>query len=120
MSQTLPQVSIAALTRAIEGRDAEALLGLYADGATMTIIDRQHPPSAPLVIIGRQAIGDYWKDMCGRTMTHHIEASLANDRNLAFTQSCAYPDGTKVFCSAMMDIADGRITRQVTLQEWDG
>jgi ketosteroid isomerase-like protein len=120
MSQTIPQVSVAALTKAIEGRDAAALLGMYADDATLVVIDRLHPPSSPMQISGRAAIGEYWKDVCGRAMTHHIETSLANDRNLAFTQSCAYPDGTKVFCSAMLDIAGGRITRQVNLQEWDG
>ncbi|MCW3475655.1 nuclear transport factor 2 family protein [Limobrevibacterium gyesilva] len=120
MSESSPRISVAALKQAIEGRDAEALLRLYADDAKMVIIDRQHPPSAPLEIDGRAAIGAYWHDVCGRAMTHRIEAGLADDTHLAFTESCAYPDGTRVFCSAMLDIAGGRITRQVTLQEWDG
>jgi hypothetical protein len=38
---------------------------------------------------------------------------------LAFSESCAYPDGTRVFCTAMLKTADGRITEQTTVQAWD-
>ena len=53
-------------------------------------------------------------------MTHKVEAGVAIGSRLAFTQSCAYPDGTKVFCSAMVDLKGGKIARQVVVQAWDG
>jgi len=113
-------VTVAALKRAIEGRKAGALSGLYAEDAVMKVIDRDNPPSSPRNLQGRSAISSYFEDVCGRDMTHNVEAGVAVGNRLAFTQSCAYPDGTKVFCSAMADLKGGKIARQVVVQAWDG
>jgi ketosteroid isomerase-like protein len=113
-------VSIAELKRAIEARDAKALIGLYADDALLRIIDHDNPPSKPRELRGRQAIAAYYDDVCGRAMTHHIEAAISNGRELAFTQACTYPDGAKVFCAAMLEISNGKIVRQTAVQAWDG
>jgi hypothetical protein len=112
-------ISIDALKAAIEGRDALGLISLYADDATMRIIDRDNPPSRPRELKGRVAIGAFYDDVCSRAMTHKVEAGVSDGRRLAFTQACAYPDGTRVFCSAMIEIADGKIARQTNLQAWD-
>jgi ketosteroid isomerase-like protein len=112
-------VSVAELKRAIEGRDAKALAAFYADDALLRIIDHDNPPSKPREFKGRQAIASYYNDVCGRAISHHIEAGLANGQALAFTQACTYPDGTKVFCAAMLDIEDGKIVRQTAVQAWD-
>jgi hypothetical protein len=113
-------VTVAGLKRAIEGRKANALAGLYAEDAVVQVIDRDNPPSKPRNLQGRSAITAYFEDVCGRDMTHTVEAGLAVGNRLAFTQSCAYPDGTKVFCSAMIDLKGGKIARQVVVQAWDG
>ena len=113
-------VTVAGLKRAIEGRKASALAGLYADDAVVQVIDRDNPPSKPRELQGKSAIASYFEDVCGRDMTHKVEAGVAVGNRLAFTQSCAYPDGTKVFCSAMIDVKGGKISRQVVVQAWDG
>ena len=113
-------VTVAGLKRAIEGRKANALAGLYAEDAVVQVIDRDNPPSKPRNLQGRSAIAAYFEDVCGRDMTHKVESGLAVGNRLAFTQSCAYPDGTKVFCSAMIDLKGGKIARQVVVQAWDG
>jgi SnoaL-like domain len=118
MTQT-HSVSVAELKRAIEGRDAKALAAFYADDAVLRIIDRDNPPSQPREIKGREAIASYYDDVCGRAMTHHVESGVANGQALAFTQACSYPDGTKVFCAAMLQLEDGRIVRQTAVQAWD-
>ena len=114
-----PDAALDQLRRAIEARDAGTLSGLYADDAVITIMDRDHPPGAPMRISGRAAIEGYYADICGRDMTHAVDAVVAGPSNLAFTERCAYPDGTRVFCSAMADTTGGRISRQVTVQVWD-
>jgi hypothetical protein len=119
MTTTSATVSFAELKRAIEGRDAKTLAAFYADDALLRIIDRDNPPSRPRELKGRPAIASYYDDVCGRAMTHRIEAGFANGEALAFTQACTYPDGTKVFCAAMLDIAGGKIVRQVAVQAWD-
>jgi ketosteroid isomerase-like protein len=113
-------VTIAGLKRAIEGRKANALASLYAEDAVVQVIDRDNPPSKPRNLQGRSAITAYFEDVCERDMTHKVEAGVAVGNRLAFTQSCAYPDGTKVFCSAMIDLKRGKIARQVVVQAWDG
>ncbi len=112
-------LSVPALKRAIEGRDAKGLAGFYADDAVVRIIDRDNPPSKPRELKGKAAITAYYDDLCGRAMTHRIESAIAEGKHLAFTQACAYPDGTKVFCSAMLELADGKIVRQTAVQAWD-
>ena len=113
-------VTVARLKRAIEGRNARALAGLYAEDAVVQVIDRDNPPSKPRNLEGRSAISAYVDDVCGRDMTHKIESGVAVGNRLAFTQSCAYPDGTRVFCSAMVELKGGKITRQIVVQAWDG
>jgi ketosteroid isomerase-like protein len=113
-------VTVAALKRAIEGRDAEALASMYANDAVLLVVDRDHPPSNPRRLTGRAAISSYFSDVCGRDMTHMIENGIAAGNRLAFTQSCTYPDGTKVFCSAMLDLKSGKIAQQTVVQAWDG
>ena len=113
-------VTVAGLKRAIEGRKASALAGFYADDAVVLVIDRDNPPSKPRNLEGKSAISAYFEDVCGRDMTHKVEAGLAVGNRLAFTQSCAYPDGTKVFCSAMVELKGGKIARQTVVQAWDG
>jgi len=113
-------VTVAVLKRAIEGRKASALAGFYVDNAVVQIIDRDNPPSKPRNLEGKSAIASYFEDVCGRDMTHKIESGVAVGNRLAFTQSCAYPNGTKVFCSAMADLKGGKISRQVVVQAWDG
>lgn len=111
--------SLPALSHAIEARDSKAMRGFYADDAKLQIIDSDHPPSRPRQIVGRGAIGDYFDDVCGRTMTHRVESGILTGDRLAFTQACAYPDGVRVFCSAMAELTDGLIARQTIVQAWD-
>ncbi len=113
-------VTVAGLKRAIEGRKGAAFADFYADDAVVQFIDRDNPPSKPHSLQGKDAIASYFADVCGRDMTHKVEAGVAVGNRLAFTQSCAYPDGTKVFCSAMIDLKGGKIARQVIVQAWDG
>jgi SnoaL-like domain len=112
-------LSIPALRRAIEGRDSKTLAGFYAPDARLQIIDEANPPSKPFEVKGRDAIVAYFDDVCGRDMTHKVDFGIQEGDRLAFTQSCAYPDGKRVFCSASIDIKNGKIARQVAIQAWD-
>jgi hypothetical protein len=117
---SITPVTAATLKQAIENREAQTLIGFYADNATIRIIDRDHPPSQPMELNGKTEIARYYDDVCGRAMTHRVDAAVADAQHLAFTQACAYPDGARVFCTAMLDLADGKIVRQVSVQAWDG
>jgi len=118
LTKTEP-VTGAAIKRAIETRDGRALASFYADNALLRVVDRNNPPSKPREVKGRAAITTFWDDICSRAMTHKVDTTIADGNNLAFTQACAYPDGTKVFCAAMLELKNGRIARQTVVQAWD-
>ena len=108
-----------ALRRGIEERDADTLLALYAEDAELRVVDRGNQPSNPKIIRGRDAIGAYFADVCGRDMTHTIERLVAGDGGVAFAEVCQYPGGARVLCVAVLDVKDGLITRQSGVQAWD-
>jgi hypothetical protein len=107
------------LTRAIEARDADAIAALYTEGATVTLLDRDNPPSSPRVMSGREAVRAYFRDVCGRNIEHEVRDGVIDEHGVAFTQHCRYPDGGRVVCSAVGVLEDGLIVRQTIVQTWD-
>ena len=108
-----------AMKRALEGSDAAVLEGLYAEDAEMVIIDRNRPPSSPMRLQGRPAIAAFWRDVCGRRMTHAVGEEVVGPGRAAFIERCAYPDGCHVVSAMMLELRDGRIARHTTVQAWD-
>ena len=108
-----------AMRRAVEQLDAEALVSLYADDAEMRIVNKNTTPSSPRELHGKEEITDYLRDVCGRAMTHHIENEVIGEDRVAFNEACEYPDGTKVLAATTLDVAGGKIVRQVNVEAWD-
>lgn len=112
-------IDVTELRRAVETADAESHLALYAPDAELTIVDRDHPPSAPTVLHCTDEIGGLLRDVAGRGMTHEVHDLIAGPDRLAFTEHCRYPDGTRVLCATVAQVHNGRIVRQVAVQAWD-
>jgi hypothetical protein len=108
-----------ALKRSIEERNAAAQIELYADDATVEVVDKANPPSRPLVIQGREAIGEFLADVASRDMVHQVGGLVVDGDRASFTTDCRYPDGNQVLCIATLELRDGRIARQRGLQAWD-
>ena len=119
MGGTTTAFDFAAMKRAMEQGDAATLVGLYADDAEMTVIDRDRPPSAPMTLAGRAAIEAFWRDVCGRAMTHSIGNEVVGSHRAAFVERCVYPDGCRVAAAMTLDLSGGRIIRHLTVQAWD-
>ena len=105
---------------ALVGRDADALAALYADDAVVTMHDKDHPPGSPLRLEGREAIHEWYRDVCGRNVDHAVPTLIDNASGFAFEEQCRYPDGAGVVCVSVATVEDGRITRQTASQTWDG
>lgn len=108
-----------ALVAAIEQRDATALAALYAADATITIVDRDHPPAAPVVVSGQDEIGAYYRDICGRNIDHTAPMVVADAAGVAFQQHCRYPEGNAVVCVSVASVEAGLIRSQSIAQSWD-
>jgi ketosteroid isomerase-like protein len=115
----MPDIDLATIRQATEGRDGNTLGALYAEDAVLQVIDQMNPPSHPKEIRGRAAIQAYFDDVCGRDMTHRVEDGIAAGDRISFTQRCAYPDGKAVVCATTLELAGGKISRQVAVQAWD-
>jgi ketosteroid isomerase-like protein len=116
---TTRTLDTSAFTAAIVARDAEGVSRWYAEDATLTVVDRDHPPAAPQVYAGLGAITAYYRDLCGRNIDHRIERLVSDDAGFAFVQQCRYPDGAGVTCSTLAEVRDGRIHEQTAVQAWD-
>jgi SnoaL-like domain len=112
-------LDLEALRRAAEGKDPEAMLSLYADNAEYVRVDRNSTPSSPMALRGKEKVGEYLRDVFSRDMTHRIENEVVGEDRAAFNWSCEYPDGTKVLAAETVELRDGKIVRQVSVQAWD-
>jgi ketosteroid isomerase-like protein len=119
MPTNVRPVTGAAIKQAIEGRNGRMLASFYTEDAVVRVIDRNNPPSKPHEVTGRAAIDTFWGDICSRTMTHKVDVTVAEGNQLAFTQDCAYPNGARVYCVAILDLRDGLIARHTAVQAWD-
>jgi ketosteroid isomerase-like protein len=118
---TIPSTSIDAdaFRRAFSDRDADALLALYADDASVELVDHLNQPSTPRRIRGREELGAHLRDVFAREMTHAVDIVAVAADALGYVVRCTYPDGTKVVCAATAELRDGRIVREVGVQAWD-
>ena len=107
------------LRRAIEERDADTLLGFYADDAELLTINRNSTPSSPAVSRGKEEIGEYLRDVFSREMTHSVENEIVGEDRVAFQEACEYPDGVRVLGAETLELRDGKIVRQVNIEAWD-
>lgn len=110
---------LAGFSRATEERDAQFVLGLYADDAEVRVIDRNNPPRSPQVLKGKPEIRNWIEDLFSRDMTHKIVNPVVGTDRIALTEECRYPDGTNVLCSCTADVHDGLISKQSVVQVWD-
>jgi hypothetical protein len=117
--RTAGGLDFGALRRAIEGRDAEALVGFYADDAQIRTVNKNATPSSPEVLRGKEQIARYLRDVCGREMTHRVEDEVVGEGRVAFVEACEYPDGVRVLGAATLEVRDGKIVRQVNVEAWD-
>jgi ketosteroid isomerase-like protein len=120
MTEQKTRFDFEAMRRAIERSDADALIALYADDAEVKTINKNTPPSHPTVLRGKEEISAMLRDVCDRDMSHKVEGEVVGENRIAFTEACEYPDGTKVLSAMTLEVKDGRISRQTSVEAWDG
>jgi hypothetical protein len=116
---TIHTFDLSAFKQAIQERDASAQLAMYAEDAKVTLVDRVAQPSTPRVLHGRGEIQIWIEDVCGRDMTHRIQSTVQDERGVAFTEACRYPDGARVMCATVLEIDNGLVASQIAVQAWD-
>ena len=115
----LPLFDLRALGDAIETRDAEYQIPLYADDAIVQVIDPDNPPRSPRVIRGQPAIASWIRDICHLRMTHRMVALVDAGETAAFTEEGRYKDGGTVVSASTVEIRRGLIVHQRVISVWD-
>ena len=116
---TITTFDVDAFTQAVEQRDADTQLSMYAPDAVVTIADRISQPGSPRVLHNRGEIETWLRDLFDRDMTHRVTRSLQTADAAAFTLACEYPDGTSVLSANVIGLSGGQITEQTVVQAWD-
>ena len=107
------------LKRGLEGRDAELAASVYAENVEFLIVNRNYPPSNPLVRKGRAAVLAMYQDICSREMMHKVTSIVVGPEGFAIRESCQYPDGGRVLGHVIAEMRDGKIVRQFNVDCWD-
>ena len=118
-AQTTTGFDLARFRRALEERDSQTQLAMYAPDATVTITDRVSTPGSPRVLRGTEEIRAWIEDVSSRDMTHAVGHSVLDENGAALTEACRYPDGTNVICATVIALSDGLIVDQKVVQAWD-
>ncbi len=113
------QIDFNNLRQAVEGRDVDRMLELYADDAELEIVNKDNPPGSRRRFHGKEQIRQYYEDVFSRDMTHRVEDEVVGENRVAFHDNCQYPDGTRVMGARSMELRDGKIQRELDIEVWD-
>ena len=105
---TTASFELARFCRAVEERDSDTQVTMYAPDATVTIADRITQPGSPRVLRGLEEIRGWIEDIDAREMSHRVTHSVCDEHGGAFAEACQYPDGTNVLCTTVFEL-EGRL-----------
>lgn len=107
------------LRKALETRDADLLLALYDENARVRTVNKNTPPSRPFETSNWSELETYFREICGRDLTHEVGNEVIGKDRVSYTETCAYPDGTKVFTANYLELDNGEITKHTLIETWD-
>ena len=117
--QTRTSFDVETLKRGYEEWDVEALLDLYAEDVELIQIDRDHPPSAPRTRRGKDVLRGMLEHCAAAGVKATVENPVADEQRAAATITCEFPGGRKVLANAVLEIADGRVVRELDVLSGD-
>ncbi len=112
------QVALEALRAAVARKDYDALESCYADDAVAVSYSERNRPSSAEELRGRKAIVAAYREAPAE-LKHELTDEVAGEERFAFTMKCTYPTGELVMWTAICEVRDGLITRQVGVEAWD-
>ena len=103
---------VAAFERCYAEWDVAGLLDLYDEAVELVQIDRDHPPSEPLVRTGRRTLAGMLEHCANAGVRATVDHAIAGGDRAAARVTCAFPGGRTVIANPIMEIRDGRIVRE--------
>jgi ketosteroid isomerase-like protein len=118
--ETTARPEFGALRRAIEGRDADTLIGFYSDDAELRVLNGDALGGPAFELRGRAQMERYLRAVCEQEMTCLLlEGEPAFGRgSVSFGSTCEYPGGTRVSVTTTLELdGEGRILRHTDVAQ---
>lgn len=115
----MPEFDFETLRKALETKDVEQVLGLYDRSARVSVVNKNTPPSRPFETQGWTELETYIRDVCDRDLVHVVGDEVIGPDRVSYTETCTYPNGSKVMNANFLEVADGAITRHRVIETWD-
>jgi hypothetical protein len=97
----------------IEHCDPELILGFYAEGAELSIVNAGPPQGSPFQLRGKAEIAKHLRAVFGQEASHRLQREVIGEDRVTFREACEYPDGGRVLVETTLELRDGMIVRQV-------
>ena len=110
--QAATKFDVEEFARAYTQWHIDALLALYADDLELVQVDRDHPPSAPRILHGKEVLRGMLEHCAAAGVKATFDNAVAGAGRAAATITCVFPGGRKVLANAIFEIDDGRIVRE--------
>lgn len=104
-----------ALRRGFEEWDIEGLLALLDDDVEQIQVDRDNPPSQPLVRRGKDVYRGMFEHCAAAGVKATVERGLAGPGRASATVTCEFPGGRKVVANSTYELRNGLIVREHTV-----
>jgi hypothetical protein len=97
----------------IERCDPDQVLGFYADGANLSIVNVKAPHAPPFELSGKAEIAKHLRVVFTAESSHRVERGVVGEERVTFRETCEYPDGDRVWVETTLEVHEGKIVRQV-------
>ena len=115
--ETGGRLNFEALREAIERRDPDRLLAFYADDAELRVVNAGVVDGLAFELHGSAHIERYLRVVFANDAPRRLEVEVRGEERIVFAEECAYPDGITVLVRTTLELAEGRISRQLDVVE---
>jgi hypothetical protein len=114
MTQRDTALDFETLRGGIERCDSDLLIGFYAEGAQLSIVNAGAPQAPLFELRGKAEIAKHLRAIFGQEASHRVEREgVGEEDGVKFREVCLYPDGSQVVVETALEMSAGKIVRQV-------
>jgi ketosteroid isomerase-like protein len=108
-----------AFREAFERKDAGRWTEFYAEDAHWIEYKPSAPPRAPIRMIGKAQIKEFIEAVSRSDLEIAIADEVVDDERVAFSVTCTFPDGKRVYEQVIVQLRGGKVARQIDVEAWD-
>jgi ketosteroid isomerase-like protein len=117
--QRLKKFEFVAFKDAFERKDAARWVEFYAEDAQWIEYKPSAPPRAPIRMIGKSQIEEFVEAVSRSNLEITLADEVVGEERAAFSVTCTFPDGRRVYEQVIVQLEDAKIARQVDVEAWD-